>query len=76
MVWYADKPFEYTYSKITKHGLPWIPVLKDLKSLVEEVSGENFNSCLLNFYHKGDEGMAWHSDDEMDLKKKIVQLAH
>ncbi|TXJ05106.1 MAG: alpha-ketoglutarate-dependent dioxygenase AlkB, partial [Acinetobacter sp.] len=28
-----------------------------------------FNSCLLNLYHSGEEGMAWHSDGETDLKK-------
>ena len=26
-------------------------------------------SCLLNLYHDGNEGMAWHSDGEKDLKK-------
>ncbi len=31
--------------------------------------GETFNSCLLNLYHDGNEGMAWHSDAENDLKK-------
>ncbi|HAI79839.1 MAG TPA: alpha-ketoglutarate-dependent dioxygenase AlkB, partial [Chryseobacterium sp.] len=30
---------------------------------------EKFNSCLLNLYHNGDEGMAYHSDAEKDLKK-------
>lgn len=33
------------------------------------MTGETFNSCLLNLYHNGDEGMAWHSDGEKDLKK-------
>jgi len=30
---------------------------------------KTFNSCLLNLYHSGEEGMAWHSDAEKDLKK-------
>ena len=34
------------------------------------MAGETFNSCLLNLYHSGEEGMAWHSDGEKDLKKK------
>ncbi|MFP3473048.1 alpha-ketoglutarate-dependent dioxygenase AlkB, partial [Micrococcus sp. SIMBA_144] len=29
-----------------------------------------YNSCLLNLYHDGSEGMAWHSDAEKDLKKQ------
>lgn len=67
--WYGDKPFEYTYSKITKKALPWTPELLNLKSLVEQETKETYNSCLLNLYHNGSEGMAWHSDDERDLKK-------
>lgn len=69
VAWYADLPFNYTYSKITKQALPWTKDLLHLKALVEEVSGELFNSCLLNLYHDGSEGMAWHSDGEKDLKK-------
>lgn len=69
VAWYGDKPFEYTYSNTTKRALSWTPELLKLKSLIEEESGETFNSCLLNLYHTGEEGMAWHSDGETDLKK-------
>ncbi|RZJ79833.1 MAG: alpha-ketoglutarate-dependent dioxygenase AlkB [Flavobacterium sp.] len=69
VAWYGDQPFEYTYSNITKSALPWTKELLALKSLAEENSGETYNSCLLNLYHSGDEGMAWHSDGEKDLKK-------
>jgi alkylated DNA repair dioxygenase AlkB len=67
--WYGDRDFEYTYSNITKRALPWSPVLAALKLITEEKTGETFNSCLLNLYHNGEEGMAWHSDAEKDLKK-------
>lgn len=69
VAWYGDLPFEYTYSNTTKRALPWTPELLELKKLVEEHTGESFNSCLLNLYHSGEEGMAWHSDAEKDLKK-------
>jgi alkylated DNA repair dioxygenase AlkB len=49
--------------------LPWTKELLKLKAMVEEKTGETFNSCLLNLYHNGNEGMAWHSDGEKDLKK-------
>ena len=68
VAWYADQPFSYTYSKTTKKAQSWIPVLIELKRLVQKESGENFNSCLLNLYHDGSEGMAWHSDAEKELK--------
>ena len=69
VAWYGDKPFEYTYSKTTKYALPWTKELLELKEIIENKTGEKFNSCLLNLYHNGDEGMAWHSDGEKDLKK-------
>lgn len=69
VAWYGDLEFEYTYSKITKKALPWTSELLKLKEYIEENSGETFNSCLLNLYHSGEEGMTWHSDNEKDLKK-------
>ena len=69
VAWYGDENYEYTYSNTTKRALPWIRELQKLKSLVEEKTNETYNSCLLNLYHSGEEGMAWHSDGEKDLKK-------
>ena len=69
VAWYGDTDFEYTYSKTTKRALPWTPELVELKKMIEDKTGEKFNSCLLNLYHNGDEGMAWHSDAEKELKK-------
>lgn len=65
--WYGDKPYEYTYSKITKKALLWTSALTELKQKIEEKTGETYNSCLLNLYHSGAEGMSWHSDDEKML---------
>lgn len=69
VAWYGQKPFAYTYSKTTKYALPFTKELMQLKTLLEEQTGEQFNSCLLNLYHNGNEGMAWHSDAEKELKK-------
>lgn len=69
VAWYGDRQFEYTYSNTTKKALPWTADLLELKAMAEQKTGETFNSCLLNLYHNGDEGMAWHSDGEKDLKK-------
>jgi alkylated DNA repair dioxygenase AlkB len=69
VAWYADTNYSYTYSNTTKQALPWTKELLELKDLVEQLTGEHFNSCLLNLYHNGDEGMAWHSDDEKSLGK-------
>ena len=69
VAWYGERPFNYTYSNTTKQALPWTDELLKLKTIIEQQSGETFNSCLLNLYHDGSEGMAWHGDAEKDLKK-------
>ncbi len=69
VAWYAEKPYDYTYSRITKRAHLFTTELLDLKSRVETLTGFSFNSCLLNLYHSGNEGMAWHSDAEKDLQK-------
>ncbi|MDQ3395503.1 MAG: alpha-ketoglutarate-dependent dioxygenase AlkB [Bacteroidota bacterium] len=69
VAWYGDQEFEYSYSNKTKIALPWTKELLELKEKLQFKSGETFNSCLLNLYHSGEEGMAWHSDGEKDLKK-------
>jgi alkylated DNA repair dioxygenase AlkB len=67
VAWYADKEFPYTYSGTTKQSLLWTPELLELKKTVEEKTSATYNSCLLNLYHNGGEGMAYHSDDEKAL---------
>lgn len=69
VAWYGEKPFSYTYSQTTKWALPWTKELLELKAMAEQETGETYNSCLLNLYHDGSEGMAWHCDGEKDLKK-------
>ena len=72
VAWYGDESYSYTYSKITKQARPWTPELISLKQLVEEALGKNFNSCLLNLYSGGDEGMSWHCDNEKELEEKGI----
>ncbi len=69
VAWYGDKDFDYTYSNTTKKALPWTKELLELKNLTEEKTEVTYNSCLLNLYHDGNEGMAWHSDSEKMLQK-------
>ena len=72
VAWYGDEDYTYTYSKIARRALPWTDTLQQIKAEIEAVSGHTFNSCLLNLYHNGEEGMGWHSDDERTLGDDIV----
>jgi len=67
VAFYADPSINYTYSNKTKKGLQWTPLLIEIKQLVTSYTGYNYNACLLNLYHDGNEGMGWHCDDEKEI---------
>jgi alkylated DNA repair dioxygenase AlkB len=67
VAFYGDDGIEYTYSNKTKKGLVWTKHLLKIKSIVEDYTQVNYNGCLLNLYHDGNEGMGWHSDDEKEI---------
>jgi alkylated DNA repair dioxygenase AlkB len=69
VAWYGESEYSYTYSKVTKTANIFTKELVELKEIIEKESGETYNSCLLNLYHSGDEGMGYHSDGEKMLKK-------
>ena len=72
VAWYGNQGYQYTYSKTTKQALAWTPELLTLRDQVQDLTQSAYNSCLLNLYHTGSEGMAWHSDDEKALGIEIV----
>lgn len=72
IAWYGDKEYAYKYSGTTKYGLIWTKELLKLKKVIEDKINCEFNSCLLNLYPTGEEGMAWHSDDEKSLGKNTT----
>lgn len=72
VAWYGDGEYVYSYSNSKKQSLPWTKELLELKQIIETKTNTKFNSCLLNLYHNGDEGMAWHSDDEKSLGEQTV----
>ena len=67
IAWYGDQEYSYSYSNTSRNALPWTPDLLQLKSIIEKITQSTYNSCLLNLYHNGDEGVSWHSDNEKAL---------
>ena len=68
VAFYSDPNIQYRYSQITKKGLTWIPILLQIKSIVESNTHTQYNACLLNLYHNGNEAMGWHADNEAEIK--------
>jgi len=72
VAWVGDAGFTYSYSGTSKSTSPWTPALMLVKERIEQQIMQQFNSCLLNLYHDGSEGMGWHSDDEKTLGRNPV----
>jgi alkylated DNA repair dioxygenase AlkB len=77
VAWFGDEPYEYKYSKISRVAKLWTNALRRIKEVVETNCDESFNSCLLNLYRDGNEGMGWHADNEKELKRNgtIVSIS-
>ncbi|WP_322405271.1 alpha-ketoglutarate-dependent dioxygenase AlkB family protein [Massilia luteola] len=68
--WYGEA--SYTYSGLTLQPLPLTPLLAQLRAAVEHVTGQRYNSVLLNYYRDGADSMGMHSDDEPELGPQPV----
>lgn len=68
--WYGDKL--YKYSGLMMTPLPWTEELLMIKKRIEEASGIEFNSALVNLYRDGKDSMGWHRDNEKELGKDPV----
>lgn len=67
VAWFGDAHYDYTYSGRTRTARVWTPELLAIKTEVERLGGSHYNSCLLNLYGDGKQGMGWHHDDEKGL---------
>jgi len=57
VAWVGDPECLYTYSGVQKKPQPWSQELAQMRNKLEQFTGHSYNSCLLNLYHTGDEGM-------------------
>ena len=77
VAWIGDPRCTYSYSGVKKSPKAWTPEILFVKNQREELAQSEFNSCLLNLYHDGEDGMGWHSDNEkeLDASAPIVSLS-
>ncbi len=67
MAWYGDAAMSYSFSGNIFHPEPWTTGLLQIRDRITPISGQVFNSVLLNLYRNGNDSMGWHSDDEPEL---------
>ena len=77
IVWMGDNDASYQHSGHTRQAIAWTDSVFHVKHHVEQQLLKigihaNFNSCLLNYYPSGDEGMGYHADDEKELGNQPI----
>lgn len=68
-------PRVYTWSGITMLPQAWPASLLQLKAAVESVTGDAFNSALVNLYRDGGDTVGWHADDELEIGPVIASVS-
>jgi alkylated DNA repair dioxygenase AlkB len=69
IAWYGEDILTYNYPSLNANALSFTKELLEIKKKIELITDEKYNSCLLNLYHNGSEGLSWHSDDEACFKQ-------
>lgn len=67
MAWYGDAGAHYRYSGVDHEPLPWTTELEALRTDVQTLCLQPFNSVLANLYRDGRDSMGCHADDEKEL---------
>lgn len=85
---YGEEGKPYSYSNIVMQPNALTPVLKKIKSDIENESNATFSTVLLNLYRDGNDSNGWHSDNEKELgadpiiaslsfgEKRVFHLKH
>ena len=80
IVWMGDAGVSYQYSGHSRKAIAWTLSVLQIKQLVEKKLLDigiavTFNTCLLNFYPTGMDGMGYHADDEKELGHQPIIAA-
>jgi alkylated DNA repair dioxygenase AlkB len=65
-------PIPYRYSGQELTASPFIEPLFEIMNRVEELTGQTYNSVLINLYRNGMDSNGWHADNEKELGKNPV----
>jgi alkylated DNA repair dioxygenase AlkB len=65
--WMGDVSSDYGYSGVRLSPCPWHDSVSDIHKRIQQLIGSRFNSVLINYYRNGQDSVAWHADDEIEL---------
>lgn len=70
--WHADAGIRYSYSNNLLLTRPWTESLSEIRRKVEAELDHEFNSVLVNYYRNGEDHVAWHADNEIELGRRPI----
>jgi alkylated DNA repair dioxygenase AlkB len=69
--WHGPAPYRFGGSELPARALP--PVLHALATRAQcTIADSRFDSCLVNLYRDGRDSVAWHADDEPEMRDPII----
>lgn len=63
--WMGEQVYSYSGTMFKPH--PWHPLVFEIKEMIEQQVGTQFNSVLMNYYRDGNDHIGFHRDDEVEL---------
>ena len=70
--WMGDSSSSYGYSGVRMTPCPWDKKVQTIQDRVQQLSGLEFNSVLINLYRNGQDSVAWHADNETELGENSI----
>ncbi len=64
---FSDENLNYSYSGQQLRAKHFTPLLRDIKTKIEEFCGFKFNCVLIILYRDGQDSNGWHADNEPEL---------
>ena len=76
-VWYGPCRYQYSRYTLKNRKLQSCHTLNNIRMDLQQVFGVELNSCFVNVYRDGNDGVGWHADDEKIFGKYpfIVSLS-
>ena len=70
--WMGEEGAVYSYSGLKMNPIPFNQTVLGIKKDIEQATGAEFNSVLINLYRDGNDSNGWHADDEKELGERPV----
>lgn len=72
--WWGSRPYSFGGRTVIPRGVMPLDLLA-VKHLVQDLTGERFDSCFANYYRDESDHISWHADDEHWIGPVIASVS-